>query len=477
MQLLMQKGRATMLMILAIPARCSTQPASQIFHLNPIAPARHDDDIRSPMANDVASAPSSTRQHTVLRSLGLGLITGAADDDCSAIGTYAQAGAQFGYSILWTAPITLPMMVAVVYLSGKLGQVTGQGLFSVLRSHSPRWLLSFVLTGVILGNIIEAGADIGGMAAAMGVLLHVPQWVIISGTTVVALGLQVWGSYTFIRNVLRVLAMSLLAYVISALLAHPNLAEVARGTLIPRIQFNRDFLAILVAIIGTSLSAYLYTWQSNEEVEEKIAAGKRTLRQRRGTTEAELKTSLWDVIFGMLFSNVVMFFIILATAATLFAAGHHTIETATDAAQSLRPLAGNFAGVLFSLGIIGVGFLAVPVMTTGAAYDFCQSTGRRSGLSYKPKEAKIFYAAITLFTLVAMAINFIGINPMRALVFAGIVQGFSTPPLMLLIMIMTNRRSIMGDKVNGPVVNVLGWITTALIFAASICLVVSFLHR
>jgi NRAMP (natural resistance-associated macrophage protein)-like metal ion transporter len=428
------------------------------------------------MANYVTSELPRTRQHAVLRSLGLGLITGAADDDCSAIGTYAQAGAQFGYRILWTAPVTLPMMIAVVYLSGKLGQVTGQGLFSVLRAHAPRWLLYTILAGVVTGNIIEAGADIGGMAAAAGLLVHVPQWCIISGVTLIALVMQIWGSYTLIRNVLRVLAMSLLAYVISAYLAHPNLAEVARGTLIPTIQWNRDFLAIMVAIIGTSLSAYLYTWQSNEEVEEKIAGGRRTLRERRGTTEAELKTSLWDVIFGMFFSNLVMFFIILATAATLYVAGHHHIETAADAAQSLRPLAGNFAGLLFALGIIGVGFLALPVMTTGAAYDLCQSGGWRNGLSHKPQDAKIFYGAITLFTLVAMAINFVGINPMRALVLAGIVQGFSTPPLMLLIMVMTNRRSIMGDKVNGLVTNILGWGTTVLIFAASIGLGFSYLH-
>ena len=420
---------------------------------------------------------TNARQHTMLRSLGLGLITGAADDDCSAIGTYAQAGAQFGYNILWTAPVTFPMMVAVVYLSGKLGQVTGQGLFAVLRAHTPRWFLYLVLAGVIVGNIIEAGADIGGMAAATGILIHVPQWLIVAGITLAALVLQIWGSYTVIRNVLRILALTLLAYVVSALRAHPKLAEVARGILIPAIHFNRDFLAILVAIIGTSLSAYLYTWQSNEEVEEKIAAGRRTLRQRRGTTDAALKTSLWDVIFGMLFSNVVMFFIILATAATLFTTGHHNIDTATDAAQSLRPLAGNLAGLLFSLGIIGVGFLAVPVMTTGAAYDLCQSAGWRNGLSRKVGEAKLFYAAIALFTLIAMGINFFGINPMKALVLAGIVQGFSTPPLMLLIMVMTNRRSIMGDKVNGRLINILGWTTTALIFAASGCLLWSYIRH
>ena len=432
--------------------------------------------ILSRMAVEVA-APPKTRQHTVLRSLGLGLITGAADDDCSAIGTYAQAGAQLGYKALWTAPVTLPMMVAVVYLSGKLGQVTGQGLFCVLRTQAPRWILQVILWGVVLGNIIEAGADLGGMTAAVGILVHVPAWAILLGITAAALVFQIWGSYGVIRNVFRVLAMTLLAYVVSALLAHPKLAEVARGTFTPHLHLDRDTLSILVAIIGTSLSAYLYTWQSNEEVEEKEAAGLHTLRQKRGTTNAALKSSLWDVIFGMLFSNVVMYFIILATAATLFIAGHHTIDTATDAAQSLTPLAGRAAGLLFTVGIIGVGFLAVPVMTTGAAYDLCQTFGWKNGLHYKPREAGRFYAAITLFTLIAMGLNLFGINPMHALVLAGIVQGFSTPPLMLLIMIMTNRRSIMGDRVNGPVINFLGWTTTAIIFAASACLAFSYLHH
>jgi NRAMP (natural resistance-associated macrophage protein)-like metal ion transporter len=419
----------------------------------------------------------SPRQHNVLRSLGLGLITGAADDDCSAIGTYAQAGAQFGYKILWIAPFMLPLMIAVVYLSGKLGQVTGQGLFSVLRSHFSRWFLYTVLTGVIIGNIIEAGADIGGMAAAVAIFLHVPQWLILVSITIATLVLQIWGSYTLIRNIFRVLALSLLAYVISAFLAHPKLAEVARGTLIPTLRLDRDSLAILVAIIGTALSAYIYTWQSNEEVEEKIASGRRTTRERSGTSHAELKKSLWDVIFGMLFSNIVMYFIILAAAATLFVAGQHKIESAAQAAQSLRPLAGNAASLLFALGIIGVGFLAVPVMTTGAAYDLCQCTGWINGLHHKPAKAKKFYSAISVFTLAAMGLNFIGINPMRALVLAGIVQGFSTPPLMLLIMLITNRQAIMGDKVNGRAINILGWATTALIFAASSCLLFTWIRH
>ena len=411
----------------------------------------------------------------MLRSVGLGLITGAADDDCAAVGTYAQAGAHFGYNILWTAPLALPMMIAVVYLSGKIGLVSGRGLFAVLRMQAPRWVRYIVLGAVVTGNVIEAGADIGGMAAALGLLVHIPHWAIVVGVTSAALSLQIWGSYTFIRNVLRVLAMSLLAYVASALLARPHLTDVVQGLLIPHLRLNRESLTLIVAIIGASLSAYIFSWQSNEEVEEKIAAGRHTVRQRRGATPAQLKQSLRDVIFGMLFSNLVMFFIMLATAATLFTSGHHNIESAADVALALKPVAGEFASALFAIGIIGVGMLAVPVMTTGAAYDVCQSAGLRSGLSLKPREAKAFYLAITAFTLAAMAINFLGINPMHALVIAGLVQGFSTPSLMILIMIMTNRRTIMGDRTNGRFMNFLGWATTAVIWTAALCLIASYI--
>jgi Mn2+/Fe2+ NRAMP family transporter len=412
-------------------------------------------------------------RHPVLRALGLGLITGAADDDCSAIGTYAQAGAQLGCKILWTAPITFPMMVAVVYLSGKLGQVAGQGLFSVLREHHSKWFVYTVLTGVIIGNTIEAGADIGGIAAGLGILLPWPRWIIVVAVTLVVLVLQVWGSYTLIRNVFRILALSLGAYIVSAFMAHPNWGQVAYGSLVPTLHFSRDFLSMLVAIIGTSLSAYLYTWQSNEEVEEERAMGRHTVEERRGATDDELRTSFWDITLGMLFSNVVMYFIILAAAATLFVAGKRDISTAVDAAQALKPLAGRAAGLLFTLGLVGVGFLAVPVMTTGAAYDLSQTLGWDNGLHHKPSEAKKFYWAVAIFTLLAMGMNFLGINPMRALVIAGIVQGFSTPPLMLLIMRMTNNPEIMGDRVNGRAINILGWFTTASIFLASAGLVVS----
>jgi NRAMP (natural resistance-associated macrophage protein)-like metal ion transporter len=405
-----------------------------------------------------------------LRTLGLGLITGAADDDPSAIGTYASAGAALGPGFLWTAPVTFPMMVAVVYLSSKLGQVAGKGLFAVIKDHYPRWILYFSLTGVLIGNTIEAAADIGGMAAAANLLLPIPTaWIVIAvGLAIWAL--QVWGSYTLIRNVFRWLSLALLAYAGSAILAKPELIPVIKGTLIPTIRFDTQFLSLLVAVIGTTLSAYLYTWQSNQEVEEEIASGRRRLSQRRGAKPAELRQTRKDIVAGMFFSNLVMYFIMLSTASTLFRTGKTEISTAAEAAQALRPLAGDAAGVLFALGVIGVGFLAVPVMTTGAAYDLAQTMGWRHGLHAKPAQAKGFYAAISLFTFLAIGLNFFGFNPMKALVWSGIVQGFSTPPLLLMIMIITNNRKIMGDKVNTRGLNVLGWTTTFAVFAATIAL-------
>lgn len=411
----------------------------------------------------------------VFRSLGLGLITGAADDDPAAIGTYATAGAKFGPALLWIAPIALPMMFAVVYLSSKLGQATGQGLFAIIRQHYPRWILYFLLAAVLVGNTIEAGADIGGMAAALGLVAHAPTALIIFLITITVLAVQLWGSYALIRNIFRGLAVALLAYLGSALLAHPDLVAILKGTFIPTIQFNRTFLEIVVAIMGSSLSAYLYTWQSNQEVEEDISMGRRRLVDRMGTTKEELSHSAHDVGFGMFFSMVVMYFIILSTSATLFKAGKMDINTAAEAAQALQPLAGKFAELLFAIGVIGVGFLAVPVMTAGAAYDLCQTVGWRSGLHTPLRKAKAFYVTIVVVTAIAMGMNFLGLNPIKALVWAGIVQGLSTPFLMLAVMRITNNHRIMGRWVNTRAMNILGWLTTAAIFAASAGLVISWL--
>jgi NRAMP (natural resistance-associated macrophage protein)-like metal ion transporter len=410
-----------------------------------------------------------------MRSIGLGVVTGAADDDCSAIGTFASAGAQFGPSLLWTAPLAFPMMFTAVYLSSKLGQVTGKGLFHVIKEHYPGWILWPTLIAVLIGNTIEAAADLGGMAAALNFLIPLPiHWIVI-GVAFSILCVQIWGSYQFIRNTFRWLALVLFAYIGSALLAKPDWWEVLRGTFIPSIEFSREFLSILVAIIGTTLSAYIYTWQSNVEVEEEIAQGRRTLKQREGATPDELRRSRIDIAIGMLFSNLIMYFIILSTGATLHKAGEKNIETAAQAAEALRPIAGDAAGLLFTVGVIGVGLLAVPIMTTGAAYDLCQVLGWKSSLHSKPRDAGKFYGLIVAFTIIAVAMNFLGFNPMKALVYSGIVQGVSSPPLLLFILLMTANRTIMGDKINSAPLNVLGWITALAILSASAGLIASWL--
>jgi NRAMP (natural resistance-associated macrophage protein)-like metal ion transporter len=417
------------------------------------------------------------KRMNILRSFGLGIITGAADDDCSAVGTYSQAGATFGYTLLWTAPYLFPMMVSVVYLSSKLGQVTGQGLFSAIRTHYSRAFLYVVLGFVVAGNTIEAGADIGGIAAALRLFIPVPQVLLVTAVALVSLALQIWGSYQLISNIFRFLALFLLAYVVSAFLAHPDANQIAQAIFHPRIELHRDSLAILVAMIGTALSAYLFTWQSNEEVEEKILEGRVSVGARRGTTKDQLRKTLLDVIFGMFFSALVMYSIIIATAATLYASGKHNIETAADAAKALTPVAGHTASLLFTVGIVGVGFLAIPVMTTGAAYDVCQTFDLKNGLHLKFKEGKIFYVTIIGVMIAAAALNFFGVNPMKALVFAGIAQGFSTPPLMLLIMLMTSSRRVMGDRTNTLLINIIGWLTTAVIFSASLALLWSWIVK
>jgi NRAMP (natural resistance-associated macrophage protein)-like metal ion transporter len=426
-----------------------------------------------PSAVSAPSPAARERKDGIGRALGLGLITGAADDDPSAIGTYASAGARFGLGLLWMAPVMMPMMYVVVYLSAKLGQVSGRGLFHVIHDYYPRWLLWSVLIGVMIGNTIEAAADLGGMAAGLNIFLPVPIPWIAAGLAVVIVALQVFGSYTLIRNLVRWLALALLAYVGAGFLAKPDPVAVLRATVFPQFQFTQEFLSIVVAMIGTALSAYIYTWQSNQEVEEEIEEGRTRLSQRIGATGAELRQSRRDVLIGMIFSSIIMYFIILSTGTTLFPAGEHDIETAAQAAEALSPLLGGGAGALFAIGMIGVGFLAVPVMTTGAAYDLAQAFGWRASLHARAGQAPKFYIVIGLVTAVSVALNFIGFNPMKALVWAGIVQGFSTPPLLLLILLMTNNRRIMGERVNGIGLNLLGGLTTATIFLASAGLMVT----
>ncbi|AUW60352.1 hypothetical protein C1T17_15140 [Sphingobium sp. SCG-1] len=427
--------------------------------------------IREPLeSNTQVHAPPPPA--TLLQRFGAGIVTGAADDDPSAIGTYASAGARFGLGFLWIAPVLLPMMYVVVYLSAKIGQVYGKGLFACIRDQFPKWVLVPMVSLAFAGNIIEAAADLGGVGAALQLFVPLPIPVIVVAVSTVIFTIQYFGSYSLIRRIFRWLALILFAYVAAAVMSRPDPLEVLRATFIPRLQFNAEFLSLTVACIGTSLSAYVYSWQSNQEVEEQIAIGRRRLTQRKGASRREMKATSRDVLTGMIFSNIILYFIILSTGLTLHPAGQTQIESAAQAAAALEPLAGPAAKYLFAAGIVGVGFLAIPVMTTGAAYDMTQGLGREGSLHDAPTQNRLFYGIIAAVTAIAVALNFLGFNPMRALVWSGIVQGFLVPPLLFLMMRLTNSRKVVGARTNSILTNALGWLTVAVTALCAMALVV-----
>jgi NRAMP (natural resistance-associated macrophage protein)-like metal ion transporter len=404
--------------------------------------------------------------------LGPGLITGASDDDPSGIGTYAQAGAQYGFATLWTTVVMLPMMISVQYICAKIGLVSGKGLAGVLREHHPRLLYPAVLA-LVVANTLNAGADIGAIAAAINLLVPIPAIVFIVPVSLGIIALQVFGGYHLIDKVFKWLALALLAYLGAALFARPDVLRVLAGTLIPTIRLDPAFIGILVAILGTTISPYLFFWQASQEVEEEISIGRRRLGQRQGASGFELKYALWDTIAGMVFSEVVAYFIILATGATLFVAGKTNITSATDAAEALRPLAGDAAAILLAIGLIGAGVLAVPVLTGSAAYGVSEAFGWKSGLDSKPGRAPQFYAVIIAATLVGMALNFLGINPITALVLSAVLNGLLAGPLLVLVMLVSNDRRVLGERVNGRLLNVVGWVTTGVMGLAAVGLIVT----
>lgn len=424
---------------------------------------RHEVEARRGAAPERAKLP---------RWLGSGVVTGAADDDPSAIGTYASAGARYGLGALWIAPVLLPMMYVVMYVSAKLGRVYGKGLFAAMLDRFPRGVVYPMAVLAFVGNVIEAAANLGGVGAAVNLLLPLPGWLIVVAVAVAVTGLQVLGSYMLLRRIFRWLTLALFAYVGAAIMAKPDIVEVLRGTFVPTVRLDAGFVAMLVACIGTSLSAYVYTWQSNQEVEERIARGDSQPWRHRDASAASVALVRRDVIAGVAFSNIVLYFIIMSTGATLHASGQHDIDSAAQAARALEPIAGEGARWLFALGVIGVGFLAVPVMTTGAAYDLVQVLRKPGSLHDAPRQAPLFYATILVVTVVAVALNLLGFNPMRALVWSGIVQGFSVPPLLFLIMVMTGDKRMMGERANGWLTRTLGWTTTAVTGIATAVLVV-----
>ncbi len=425
--------------------------------------------------NEIRRGGPLAKMKAYLKALGPGLITGASDDDPSGIGTYSQTGAQFGYAQLWTALFTFPLMFGIQEICARIALHTGSGLADVLRKHYPRPILYFCVALLFIANTINIGADLGAMAASGQMLAGFPFLVWLVVITFVSAILEIFVNYTQYAKLLRFLTLSLFAYVFVVFVSTNNWAQISRSSLIPTIQLNKDYLMNLVAILGTTISPYLFFWQASQEVEEEIDAGKATLRARQGVSRVELKWMRTDVISGMLFSNLIMWFIIATTGSTLFPNGITDIDTAPKAAEALRPIAGNFAYLLFATGILGTGLLAVPILAGSAAYAIAETFRLRKGLYLKLGQAPLFYGVIAFSTLIGSAINLVGINPIKALYYTAALNGVVAPPLLLMIMLISNNENIMQNRVNGFISNAMGWITTIGMSMAAIALLVSLL--
>ncbi|MCI0479098.1 divalent metal cation transporter [Candidatus Uhrbacteria bacterium] len=395
----------------------------------------------------------------LLKRIGPGFITGAADDDPSGIATYSQTGARFGYGHLWTPIFTFPLMTAVQEMCGRIGMVTGRGIAGILRARFPSTTVTLLVALLFLANAVNIGADLGAMADAGELVFGVHGTVWLVSITAVTLALIVFVPYGTYVKYLKLLTLTLLAYVAAAFAVRQDWTLVALSVLLPHVSLTSEYFMNVVAILGTTISPYLFFWQADEEVEEEVL-DRRIEGIGEGTprvTGAMLKRMRTDTVSGMLLSNVIMFFIILTAASTLHAHGVTDIETAADAAEALRPLAGDVTFLVFALGILGTGLLAIPVLAGSAAYAVAEIRGWKSGLSRTASEAKGFYAVIALIVAVGFLVNFLGIPPFKMLYYTAVLNGIAAPPLLFVILRIGNDRRIMGRHVNGRVSNALGW--------------------
>jgi NRAMP (natural resistance-associated macrophage protein)-like metal ion transporter len=412
------------------------------------------------------------RVSAFFRNLGPGLITGCADDDPSGISTYAVAGATYGFGTLWTALLSFPLMVSVQLMCSRLGVVTGRGLASVIRLHYPRWVLWGACLLLTIANVFNIAADLGGMgeSAAMVTGVSAKVWTVFF--TALIIGFLFWSSYRQIARVFKWITLVLLAYVAAAFFAHVDWRSALAATLVPRLSWSRDSLSVLVAILGTTISPYLFFWQAAQEVEEERARG-RNLAHRKSATNAELRRARIDVVTGMFASNFIMYFIILTTAATLHAHGAVHISTARQAAEALRPFAGNAAYWLFTLGLIGTGMLGVPVLAGSSAYAIAEATAARGSLEKKPRAARRFYSVLAAAMIGGLAIDFAGLNAVKMLFWSAVVNGALAPPLILLVVMLTSNPRVMGERTNSPALRAFGWATFVLMSVATIGMLVS----
>ncbi|MBV9149630.1 MAG: divalent metal cation transporter [Candidatus Eremiobacteraeota bacterium] len=418
-----------------------------------------------------ARAPSTTVGARVLRFfkvLGPGLITGAADDDPSGISTYSVAGAATGFSMLWLTWISTPMMAVIQGMCARISMVTGRGLAEVIRKRLPLSLAYPLAIIVIVANTFNLGADIGGMAAAAHLVVPLPvdAWVFFFGVALLAS--QAWLSYGMIARIFKWLTLALFAYVVTAFVVHPAWLQVLVQFAIPKVHLDSGWLSTMVGVLGTTITPYLFFWQSSLMVEEEKEAGRTTVAARRGTDRQSVKDMHTDVNTGMIYSNLVAFFIIVTTAATLGAHGRHDIGTAQEAAEALRPLAGNFASLLFTLGMVGTGMLAVPVLAGSSAYVAAQTFKFREGLGESPARAPRFYGIIAAGIVIGIAMNLLHVNAIRALFWSAILNGVAAVPLIAVIVWLASNKNVMGEWRSSLVARAWGWATFALMGAAAV---------
>jgi NRAMP (natural resistance-associated macrophage protein)-like metal ion transporter len=401
------------------------------------------------------------------RALGPGFITGASDSDPASIGTCAKVGASLGFAPLWLVVLSYPLMTAVQFSAAKLAMVSGAGLAGVLRRYYPPALLYPAVVALVVANTLNAAADLGAIAAALNLLVSIPTSVLIVPVAFGIVVMQVWGSYRVIVSMFRWLSLTLVAYAGPAFLARPDVGDVLKATFIPTLRLDSTTLLMLVAILGTTISPYLFFWQASQEVEEEISVGRETLVERRGATDAELGYALRDTGSGMFAANLVMYVVIVASGATLYEAGRTNIQSAAELAAVFRPLVGDSAGLLLAVGLIGTGLLAVPVLTGSAAYAVAEAFDWRTGLHEPPERALPFYGVIVLSTVFALVLNFTGVNLIDALFWTSVINGLLAPPLLVLLLLAANNPEVMGKQTNGALSNGLGWAATVAMFAAA----------
>ncbi len=418
----------------------------------------------------MVAKPSAVRR--ALAALGPGVITGAADDDPSGVATYSITGAQFGNQFLWTAWVLWPLMASIQMMCAQIGLVTGQGLAGALRTKYPRSLLAVASCALFIANTINIGADLGGMADAAHLLTDTPSiaWVIVFGLGITLA--TIWFRYATIANTLKWLALILVVYVIAAFDVHPKWNEVLHATIIPSVPHGRGAWATLVALLGTTISPYLFFWQASQEVEEEKAAGQLTLRARQGATQTQLTDRKIDIGIGTFFSNIAMFFIIVTTASTLHAHGQTNLESSADVAAALKPLAGERAMLLYTIGIVGTGLLAIPTLAGSAAYAFAETFDWNQGIDEKFSRAHAFYAVVAVSIAVGATMGLVGINPVKALYWTAVINGLLAPFLMVGILAAASDNALMLGQRSSLRSRIVVGVTTVAMFGAGIAMFV-----